>query len=53
MGILPIFIYVTVAVLFGIVVMVLTAFLGPKKPTNRFFLSASNFTSPDQTTGID
>src|SRR2546430_17116059 len=33
MGILPIFIYVTVAVLFGIVVMVLTAFLGPKKPT--------------------
>ncbi len=51
MGILPIFIYVTVAVLFGIVVMVLTAFLGPKKPT--FFLSASNFTSPDQTTGID
>src|SRR5205807_9247742 len=33
MGILPIFIYVTVAVLFGIVVMVLTTFLGPKKPT--------------------
>ena len=33
MGILPIFIYVTLAVLFGIVVMVLTAFLGPKKPT--------------------
>jgi len=33
MGILPIFIYVTVAVLFGIVVMVLTAFLGPKKPS--------------------
>src|SRR5438094_4539302 len=33
MGILPIFIYVTAAVLFGIVVMVLTAFLGPKKPT--------------------
>ena len=33
MGILPIFIYVTVAVLFGIVVMVLTSFLGPKKPT--------------------
>ena len=33
MGILPISIYVTVAVLFGIVVMVLTAFLGPKKPT--------------------
>ncbi len=45
MGILPIFIYVTVAVLFGIVVMVLTAFLGPKKPTN--------FTSPNQTTRID
>src|SRR5690242_2900756 len=35
MGILPIFIYVTVAVLFGIVVMVLTAFLGPKKPTTE------------------
>src|SRR5438876_10759605 len=35
MGILPIFIYVTVAVLFGIVVMVLTAFLGPKKPTSE------------------
>jgi NADH-quinone oxidoreductase subunit A len=33
MGILPIFIYVTLAVLFGIVVMVLTTFLGPKKPT--------------------
>src|SRR5438034_10746753 len=33
MGIFPIFIYVTVAVLFGVVVMVLTAFLGPKKPT--------------------
>jgi NADH-quinone oxidoreductase subunit A len=33
MGILPIFIYVTVAVLFGIVVMVLTAFIGPKKPS--------------------
>src|SRR2546430_17129994 len=33
MGILPMFIYVTVAVLFGIVVMILTAFLGPKKPT--------------------
>ena len=33
MGILPISIYVTVAVLFGIVVMVLTAILGPKKPT--------------------
>ena len=33
MGILPIFIYVMVAVLFGIVVMVLIPFLGPKKPT--------------------
>jgi len=33
MGILPIFIYVSVAILFGIVVMVLTSFLGPKKPT--------------------
>jgi NADH-quinone oxidoreductase subunit A len=33
MGTFPIFIYVTLAVLFGIVVMVLTAFLGPKKPT--------------------
>jgi NADH-quinone oxidoreductase subunit A len=33
MGIFPIFIYVTLAVLFGILVMVLTAFLGPKKPT--------------------
>ncbi len=33
MGILPIVIYVSLAVLFGIVVMVLTAFLGPKKPT--------------------
>src|SRR5467141_3076454 len=33
MGILPIFIYVTLAVLFGILVMVLTAFVGPKKPT--------------------
>src|SRR5947208_16128944 len=33
MGILPIFIYVTLAILFGILVMVLTAFLGPKKPT--------------------
>ena len=33
MGILPIFIYVTLAVLFGILVMVLTTFLGPKKPT--------------------
>src|SRR5574340_1219732 len=33
MGILPIFIYVSLAILFGIVVMVLTAFLGPKRPT--------------------
>lgn len=33
MGILPIFIYVSVAILFGAVVMVLTTFLGPKKPT--------------------
>ena len=33
MGILPIFIYVTLAVLFGILVMVLTTFLGPRKPT--------------------
>ena len=33
MGTFPIFIYVMLAVLFGIVVMVLTTFLGPKKPT--------------------
>src|SRR5215471_3284435 len=33
MGILPIFIYVSLAVLFGVVVMVLTTFLGPKKPS--------------------
>ncbi len=33
MGILPIFIYVALAVLFGAVVMVLTSFLGPKRPT--------------------
>jgi len=33
MGIFPIFIYVTVAVLFGVVVMVLSAFLRPKKPS--------------------
>ena len=33
MGILPIFIYVTLAVLFGILIMVLIAFLGPKNPT--------------------
>ncbi len=32
-GTLPIFILVTLAVLFGALVMVLTAFLGPKKPT--------------------
>jgi NADH-quinone oxidoreductase subunit A len=33
MGTLPIFIYVALAILFGALVMVLTAFLGPKKPT--------------------
>src|SRR5579863_3231105 len=33
MGTLPIFILVTLAVLFGLLVMVLTAFLGHKKPT--------------------
>jgi len=33
MGTLPIFILVTLAVLFGILVMVLTTFLGPKKPS--------------------
>lgn len=33
MGTLPIFIYVSLAILFGAFVMVLTAFLGPKKPT--------------------
>ncbi len=33
MGTLPIFILVTLAVLFGGLVMVLTAVLGPKKPT--------------------
>ena len=33
MGTLPIFIMVALAVLFGILVMVLTAFLGPKKPS--------------------
>jgi NADH-quinone oxidoreductase subunit A len=33
MGILPIFVLVTLAVLFGLFVMVLTAFLGPKKPS--------------------
>ena len=33
MGTLPIFILVTLAALFGILVMVLCLFLGPKKPT--------------------
>src|SRR6266849_1639970 len=33
MGILPIFIYVALAILFGILVMVLINFLGPKNPT--------------------
>jgi NADH-quinone oxidoreductase subunit A len=33
MGIFPIFIYVTLAVLFGILVMGVTTFIGPKKPT--------------------
>ena len=33
MGTLPIFILVTLAVLFGLLVMALTALLGPKKPT--------------------
>ena len=33
MGTLPIFILVTLAVLFGLLVMALTAILGPKKPT--------------------
>ena len=33
MGTLPIFILVTLAILFGILVMVLCAILGPKKPT--------------------
>ena len=33
MGTLPIFILVALAVLFGIFVMVLTTFLGPKKPS--------------------
>jgi NADH-quinone oxidoreductase subunit A len=33
MGILPIFIYVALAILFGILVMVLINFLGPRKPT--------------------
>ncbi len=33
MGTLPIFILVTLAILFGALVMVLCTFLGPKKPT--------------------
>jgi NADH-quinone oxidoreductase subunit A len=33
MGTLPILIYVALAILFGVFVMVLTAFLGPKNPT--------------------
>src|SRR6202043_2491546 len=33
MGTLPIFILVTLAVLFGLLVMALTAILGPKKPS--------------------
>lgn len=33
MGTLPIFVLVTLAVLFGLFVMVLTNFLGPKKPS--------------------
>jgi NADH-quinone oxidoreductase subunit A len=33
MGTLPIFILVVLAILFGILVMVLTTFLGPKKPS--------------------
>ena len=33
MGTLPIFILVTLAVLFGLLVMVVTNFLGPRKPT--------------------
>jgi NADH-quinone oxidoreductase subunit A len=33
MGTLPIFILVVLAILFGILVMVLTNFLGPKKPS--------------------
>ncbi len=33
MGTLPIFIFVALAILFGAFVMVLTPFLGPKKPT--------------------
>lgn len=33
MGILPIFVLVALAILFGLLVMALTAILGPKKPT--------------------
>jgi NADH-quinone oxidoreductase subunit A len=33
MGTLPIFILITLAILFGVFVMVVTAFLGPRKPT--------------------
>ena len=33
MGTLPIFVLVTLAILFGLFVMVLTTFLGPKKPS--------------------
>lgn len=33
MGTLPIFILITLAILFGAFVMVVTAFLGPRKPT--------------------
>ena len=33
MGTLPIFILVTLAILFGVFVMLVTAFLGPRKPT--------------------
>ena len=33
MGILPVFVLVALAMLFGLLVMVLTAILGPKKPT--------------------
>lgn len=33
MGIFPILILVALAILFGVLVMVLTSFLGPKKPT--------------------
>ena len=33
MGTLPIFVLVTLAILFGVLVMVLTSILGPKKPS--------------------